>query len=64
MKKRKTWDELMADLRQVALAAQIDEETIRRFNETFDSAERAKRENERRLRVRLAELRAAHHAAA
>lgn len=58
MSKQKSWAELMAELRRDALAARIDDETIRRFHEVFDSAERAKRDNERRLRVRLAELRA------
>jgi len=58
------WAELMAEVRQRALAARIDDETIRRFHEAFDGAERRKRENERRLRVRLAELRAAQHPAA
>lgn len=58
MNEQKTWVELMTELRQAALAARIDDETIRRFREVFDSAEQAKRENNRRLRVRLAELRA------
>jgi hypothetical protein len=49
----------MADLRQEALACRIDDETIRRFHEAFDDAERRKRENKRRLHVRLAEIRAA-----
>jgi hypothetical protein len=60
----KAWTELMAEVRQRALAARIDDETIRKFHETFDGAERRKRENERRLRVRLAELRAANGSAA
>lgn len=60
----KAWAELMAEVRQRALAARIDDETIRRFNEAFDGAERRKRENERRLRVRLAEIRAANGSAA
>jgi hypothetical protein len=54
----------MADLHREALACRIDDETIRRFHEAFDGAERRKRENERRLRVRLAEIRAAHGSAA
>jgi hypothetical protein len=45
----KAWTELMAEVRQRALAARIDDETIRKFHETFDGAERRKRENERRL---------------
>jgi hypothetical protein len=64
MENRKMWAELMEEVRQRALAARIDDETIRRFHEAFDGAERRKRENEHRLRVRLAEIRAAHHAAA
>ena len=36
----------------------INDEFLRRFREGFDQAERAKRENNRRLEARLAELRA------
>jgi hypothetical protein len=64
MENKKMWAELMEEVRQRALAARIDDETIRRFHEAFDGAERRKRENEHRLRVRLAEIRASHHAAA
>jgi hypothetical protein len=64
MAKQKTWAELMSDLHREALACRIDDETIRRFHEAFDGAERRKRENERRLRVRLAEIRAANVSAA
>ncbi|HEU4885863.1 MAG TPA: hypothetical protein VFT45_26740 [Longimicrobium sp.] len=44
--------------------ARNGEKLLREFNEAFDDAERRKRENERRLRVRLAEIRAAHGTAA
>jgi hypothetical protein len=63
MENKKTWAELMSELRQVALESQIDDETIRKFHEAFDGAEQRKRENERRLRVRLAEIRAANASA-
>jgi hypothetical protein len=64
MTKNKTWAELMADFHREALACRIDDETIRRFHEAFDGAEQRKRENERRLRVRLAEIRAANESTA
>ncbi len=58
MSEQKTVAELIAALREAALASVIDDEFIRKFHEEFDSAERAKRENNRRLQARLAELRA------
>lgn len=64
MEKQRHWAEWMTEVQAAARAAQVDDEFIRRFNEAFDSAEQAKRENTRRLNLRLAELRAARQGTA
>lgn len=50
--------ELVAAITKAARAPRENDEFMRRFNEEFDDAERRKRENNRRLEARLAELRA------
>lgn len=58
MNEQMTVANLIAAIQEAARASIIDDEFIRRFHEEFDRAERAKRENNRRLEARLAELRA------
>jgi hypothetical protein len=58
MNEQQTLANLIAAIQEAARASIIDDEFIRRFREEFDRAERAKAENNRRLEVRLAELRA------
>ena len=50
--------DLIAVIRENARSPRPHDEFMRKFHEEFDRAERAKQENNRRLEVRLAELRA------
>jgi hypothetical protein len=60
-----TQPELFAELEQRMLEiARKSDKRLRDFHEAFAGAERQKREHERRLRVRLAEIRAANGSAA
>lgn len=58
MNEQQTLAEVIAALREIARTVRVDDDFMRRFNEEFDRAESAKRENNRRLEARLAELRA------
>lgn len=60
-----TQPELFAELEQRMLEiARNRDQRLRDLHEAFDAAERAKRKSEHRLRVRLAEIRAANGSAA
>ena len=50
--------ELVASISRAARAPRANDDFMRRFHEEFDAAERRKRENNRRLEARLAEIRA------
>lgn len=58
MNEQPTLADLIAVLREIALARRSDDDFMKRYREAFDRAESAKRENNRRLEARLAELRA------
>lgn len=62
MSEQKTAAELETPIHVPIRGRWINDEFLRRYRREFDQAERAKRENNRRLEARLAELRAQREA--